>query len=217
MNRWLPADRGAQGPLGRWAVVMGLTLARIPLAAAFASVLLTGGNRAGESVNAYRWGALAMLAVIELTDGLDGFLARRWQVPSKLGAIADPYADSVSRLTVYWALAAAGLTSGVLPLVMAVRDITVAYCRLVWVDANLSPGALLSGKLKAVAQGVGAFTLLLGPMFVPSWDWLGPLTTWFVGLATLASLIAYVGRTAPLLRRPPHSQATSSAESAVKS
>lgn len=196
MHRWLPAGAGATG---RWWAVMGLTLARIPLSAVFAATIVPFGERSERLLGKGVWVAAALLAVIEITDGLDGFLARRWRVPSKLGAIADPYADSVARVTVYWALAWAGYTALLLPLVMAIRDISVAYCRLVWIDANRSPAALLSGKLKAVAQGAGAFALLLGAELPPSWSWLPAAATWIVSAATCASGIDYGARTVPLL------------------
>lgn len=39
------------------------------------------------------WAALAVFILASLTDYLDGFLARRWQQVSKLGAMMDPIAD----------------------------------------------------------------------------------------------------------------------------
>ena len=46
--------------------------------------------------------------MIELTDALDGAIARARGVTSELGATLDPLTDSMSRLIVYWTLAAAG-------------------------------------------------------------------------------------------------------------
>ncbi len=39
------------------------------------------------------WGAGVFFATAALTDQLDGYLARRWQVESRFGQIADPLAD----------------------------------------------------------------------------------------------------------------------------
>ena len=52
--------------------------------------------------------ATALVGAVELSDLLDGHLARRHNVVSEFGKVFDPYADSVSRLTVYWALAMMG-------------------------------------------------------------------------------------------------------------
>ena len=105
----------------------------------------------------------------------------------------DPFADSVSRLIVYWALAQAGLTLAVVPLVMALRDVTVAYSRLVVADHGGSVSARLSGKIKAWIQGLGAMLLTTAPLH-PSWAIVPTPTTvsWIVVLVTAASAVEYV-------------------------
>mgnify|MGYP000622146293 CR=1 FL=1 len=52
--------------------------------------------------------ALALLAVAAATDAADGFLARRWDAASPLGAYLDPIADKLLAATVFIGLAAAG-------------------------------------------------------------------------------------------------------------
>ncbi len=42
---------------------------------------------------AYNWPAAIVFGVAGVTDQVDGFLARRWQVESAFGKIADPLAD----------------------------------------------------------------------------------------------------------------------------
>lgn len=55
----------------------------------------------------HAWGAtLLLVSVAFLTDMFDGMLARRWQVVSWFGKIADPLADKIICLTVLWLLAA---------------------------------------------------------------------------------------------------------------
>src|SRR5690606_15897420 len=119
---------------GRYVLVQVVTLARVPLAIALAVILqsnesLTMGVLVACSV---------LLAISEVTDFLDGQLARRLGVVSETGAMLDPYSDSVSRLIVYWSLAQRDLTLSFVPLVMAVRDVTVAYCRITWVRQGKS-------------------------------------------------------------------------------
>lgn len=177
---------------GRFLIVQSVTLARVPLALAFAVILL--GNP-GTTVTIVL--CTVLLALMELSDALDGQLARRLSVVSELGAMLDPYADSVSRITVYWALASVGLmTLSFIPLVMAIRDITVAYCRIVWTRSGQSVSAQWSGKVKAVVQGTGAFVFLCSPSLLPSMSpWLVPAMSWIVLLVTLASMIDYLSKT----------------------
>ena len=140
---------------------------------------------------------LVLLGLIETSDLLDGFSARRLGIVSEEGAMLDPYADSVSRLIVFWSLAASTVKGThyiifLVPLVMAVRDVTVAYSRIVLTRHNRSVAAKRSGKIKAIVQGVGAFLILLGPIY---WGLIGTWTTgvlsWIVIIATGASVVEY--------------------------
>lgn len=151
----------------RYWFVQAITVVRIPLGAVFATLLLTAPT--GPLTPTRLWIAASVLLVAELTDLVDGWLARRWKVVTEWGAMLDPYADSMARLVVYWGLACSGLTWAVVPLVMALRDVTVSYCRVIWSKQGSSVSAQWSGKVKAVVQGVAAFFLLLAPIAGPWW------------------------------------------------
>ncbi len=171
--------------MSHYLLVQTLTAVRVPLAIVFAIALpYSTTNRS------WLLGCLALLVLQELSDLLDGALARRLGVASRWGQMFDPFADSVSRLIVYWALARAGLTLAVLPLVMALRDVTVAYSRLAAAEHGGSVSARLSGKIKAWVQGLGAMFLVTAPM------WTGDVSpvvvSWIVLLVTAASAVEYV-------------------------
>lgn len=176
--------------MSRFFLVQALTAARVPLAIAFALTLPHSLDSPARLL-----GCLALLLLQEVSDLLDGLLARRLEVVSEWGQLFDPFADSVSRLIVYWSLAAAGLTFAVLPLIMALRDVTVAYSRLVASAHGGSVSARWSGKVKAVVQGLGAAFLLLAPLHLP---WTGPgspaVVSWIVLLVTAGSAVDYVYR-----------------------
>ncbi len=170
--------------MSRHLLVQTLTAVRIPLAIAFAIVL----TRASADP-AWYLVCLALLVLQELSDLLDGALARRLGVVSRWGQVFDPYADSVSRLIVYWALARADLALAAVPLVMAVRDVTVAYSRLVAADHGGQVSARVSGKIKAWIQGLGAMVLTTAPVFhLPA----TAIVSWAVLLVTAGSAVEYV-------------------------
>lgn len=173
-------------------LVQLITLSRIPMAMIF-----------GLTLNYCDWSYgmllfwLALLGLIEISDLLDGFSARRFNLVSEHGAMLDPYADSVSRLIVFWSMASAQYHSThyiifFVPLVMALRDVTVAYSRIILTKHNRSVAAKRSGKIKAVVQGVGAFIILLGPVY---WSFTGEWTryvlSWVIIIATAASVVEY--------------------------
>ena len=63
-----------------------LTIARLALIPLFVGLILTADG--GRS-----WPAAIVFGVAGVTDQVDGFLARRWNVESSFGRIADPLAD----------------------------------------------------------------------------------------------------------------------------
>ena len=192
--RDLPTHRRGRSFL----LVQGMTLGRIPLALAFAVLLLY----ADRTIVVLSVCAL-LLALIELSDLFDGLLARRLGLVTEWGAMLDPYADSISRLLVYWGLACAGLTLAVVPLAMACRDVTVAYCRIVWTRHGQSVSAQWSGKIKAVVQGVGAFLLLYAASNLPfAGRGIIVAVSWVVLLVTLGSVVEYLAKAISATRGP---------------
>jgi len=168
--------------------VMALTLVRIPLAVMFAALYKFSDNSMIKI-----WGGIILLIFIEVSDALDGFLARKFQVVSELGAMFDPYTDSLSRLIVYYTYSVNHMVFMAVPMIMAIRDVTVAYCRIILTRSNKSVAALLSGKIKAIIQGFFAFALCLSPLVVNiTGRNIYPIISWIVIIATLASCLEYI-------------------------
>jgi len=169
-------------------LVFFVTFLRIPVAIAFALTI---------AYVKQTWSVIGLevifLGLIELTDFSDGFLARKWGVVTEGGALFDPFADSASRLIVFWSLAYTGHALALVPLVMALRDIIVAYSRILMASRQVSVRAKLSGKIKAVVQAVVSFLLVLGPLFPIYQEFhLMAVISWIVIIATSLSAVEYV-------------------------
>lgn len=93
----------------RGAIPNALTIARFGAIPVFVWLYLEAGDGPA-------WGAAIFFAAAAFTDQLDGYLARRWQVESRFGKVADPLAD---RLMIGTA-AILMLVTGRIPLVAAV-------------------------------------------------------------------------------------------------
>jgi CDP-diacylglycerol--glycerol-3-phosphate 3-phosphatidyltransferase len=169
-------------------MTLALTLVRIPLALAFALLFALSGQSIWRILV-----ALLLLSVMELSDVFDGFMARRLGVVSEWGAMLDPYADSVSRLIVFWTLAWAGYVLWITVLVMALRDVTVSYCRVTLTRHGITVKAKRSGKIKAIVQAIAGLLIVMGPVFdVWTGDWIYAALSWLVALVTAASAVEYV-------------------------
>ena len=71
------------------------------------------------------WLTLAMFAFAAMTDGLDGFLAKRCGWTSELGKILDPLADKILLVGVFITLAAIGVVPLWLAATAVLRDVTI--------------------------------------------------------------------------------------------
>ncbi|MCG6975742.1 MAG: CDP-diacylglycerol--glycerol-3-phosphate 3-phosphatidyltransferase [Acidiferrobacterales bacterium] len=69
--------------------------------------------------------ALILFVVAGLSDGLDGFIARRWHLESHLGGVLDPLADKLLMLSAYVSLALLGHIPFWLLLVVISRDFLI--------------------------------------------------------------------------------------------
>jgi CDP-diacylglycerol--glycerol-3-phosphate 3-phosphatidyltransferase len=136
------ASRAVPMPLAQ--LPNALTVVRLALIPIFVGLVLT-------SDGGHSWAAASVFAAAAITDQIDGWLARRWQVESEFGKVADPLAD---RLMIDAAVLLLFL-AGRLPwaaLVILVRDI-----------------ALIAGYKLAVPRG-----------YEFSVSFLGKLATWLL-------------------------------------
>ncbi|MFV0299020.1 MAG: CDP-diacylglycerol--glycerol-3-phosphate 3-phosphatidyltransferase [Hyphomicrobiaceae bacterium] len=100
------------------------------------------------------WAALAIMLLAELTDALDGFVARRYGLVSQVGKILDPLADSLYRISIFTAFAANHWMPLWMFLVIVWRDLSVSYIRVAAEQSVGTMGARQSGKWKAIVQGI---------------------------------------------------------------
>ncbi|MEI7955949.1 MAG: CDP-diacylglycerol--glycerol-3-phosphate 3-phosphatidyltransferase [Verrucomicrobiota bacterium] len=78
-----------------------ITLSRLLLVPVFAVLAIYYGHSVADKVPIewLRWSALAVFVTAAASDGLDGWIARRFNQRSRFGAIIDPIADKTLLLT----------------------------------------------------------------------------------------------------------------------
>ena len=156
-----------------WTLPNFLTLGRITTAPLFLAVFvltspqfLASNVGLGASWDVARGGLLACLVICllsELSDFLDGMVARSTGQVSDFGKLMDPYADSTYRLTVFFCLASPFHGSW-LPIWVVVlmwyRDMITAVIRLFAMRTGLVVAARWSGKIKAWVQAISMLSLV---------------------------------------------------------
>lgn len=105
----------------------------------------------------------ALFLTIEVTDILDGHLARKWDQVSDIGKVLDPFADVVSRMTYFICFAAVGIMPIWILTIFLYREIGIGFLRLLMFRRGIAMAANLWGKLKAIlyaASGVAGFIIV---------------------------------------------------------
>ncbi|MCL1820043.1 MAG: CDP-diacylglycerol--glycerol-3-phosphate 3-phosphatidyltransferase [Oscillospiraceae bacterium] len=101
-----------------------------------------------------------IFAVASLTDGLDGYIARKTGQVTNFGKFIDPLADKILVSAALIMLLERGDVWGWAVAVILARDFVVTSLRLVAVDAGIVLAAIFSGKVKMVAQVFGILVML---------------------------------------------------------
>ncbi len=98
--------------------------------------------------------------IASLTDFLDGYLARKYNLVTDFGKVTDAIADKILVNGVLVVLACEGFISVIIPVVIISRDIFVDSIKMIAGQKNEVVAASKTGKAKTVFMLVG-ITLLL--------------------------------------------------------
>jgi cardiolipin synthase len=139
--------------------------------------------------------ALLVFAAAGASDGLDGFIARRWGVASDFGAWLDPAADKLLMLLCFTALLMVRAAPVWLVALVVGRDAAIAagWLLIKMLGLPVKPAPLLLGKASTMLQALYVFTVLLLLAFDLDTPRLAVAAAWTCGLFTLLSWCAYCG------------------------
>lgn len=147
--------------------------------------------------------ATIFFVVAAITDGFDGWLARKLGQMTAFGAFLDPVADKLMVAAALVVLLKLGRIDAIVAFIIIGREITISALRewMASIGASKSVAVSFLGKLKTIAQMVSIPLLLYH-------DPLGPLDpqlvgTWLVYVAavlTLWSMVYYLRMAWPEIR-----------------
>lgn len=150
-----------------WNLPNALTVLRILGVPVFLWLLL----REGGDDASWRWWAFGVFALLMITDRLDGELARRNNLITDFGKIADPIADKALMIGALVGLNIIELLPWWITAIIVVRELGITLWRVVQLRRGHVVPASKGGKLKTVAQSlaVALFLMPLAWLFWPAW------------------------------------------------
>ena len=163
-----------------------LTVLRVCMIPFFVFFLLSG--LVGE---AGHWIALAIFGVASLTDWLDGYIARKYNLVTNFGKFMDPLADKLLVGAAMIGLVQLAMIPAWVVIVIISREFIISGFRLIASDNKIVIAASVWGKFKTVVQMVMIIVLLAdlpGCFFFV----LGQITIWLSLLLTIISLVDYI-------------------------
>ena len=138
--------------------------------------------------------AFLVFLVAGISDAIDGFLAKHFQMASELGAYLDPLADKALIMSIYVSLGVAGALPISLVILVVSRDIMIIGAFLLsWlVDRPMKVKPLLVSKANTVAQILLATVVLAEQAFGFNVATLSELIVVLVAILTLLSIAFYL-------------------------
>ena len=97
----------------------------------------------------------------EITDMLDGMIARKRGEISNFGKFFDPFADTLTQVTYFFCFVIDGILSPVLFLAVPYREFSILFIRNLMLKKGIAMGARIGGKIKTVTYVFAAGLALL--------------------------------------------------------
>jgi len=180
-----------------------ITILRILLIVPFVSCMLKINDATlGEAMHdIFRYAAIAIFLVMAISDGIDGYLARRNKQITKLGAFLDPVADKLLMTCACVLLSSqrAGVEGFLLPPTVVVlivgKDLflLIGFVTIYFITSRVYIATVLVGKIATNLQLSMVAAILLAPEIsavLPGWIWFLRVLWWSAaGTAVLATLI----------------------------
>jgi cardiolipin synthase len=129
-----------------------------------------------------------------VSDGIDGYLARRWNQRTELGAYLDPLADKALLVSIYVTLGVVGEMPRWLVIAVVFRDVLIVSAfMLAWVIGRpMEVKPLFVSKANTAAQIVFAAMVLCSKGYSVDLGWIEQAAGLAVAALTALSTAAYL-------------------------
>lgn len=133
--------------------------------------------------------AIAAFAFASLTDGLDGYVARKYNQITNFGKFIDPLADKLLVISALVCFNGMLIVPSWAIFIIIARELMVTALRTLAVQEGVVVAASIWGKAKTVSQIVAIIAIMLD-MMVPLSIGNFNTTMYLFGLATVLTLIS---------------------------
>jgi CDP-diacylglycerol--glycerol-3-phosphate 3-phosphatidyltransferase len=188
-------------------VATQLTFSRIILSPVFIWVFFYDNNLTYQDNNLiFKSLALLMVIYFAVSDGLDGYLARKFGEVSTLGKYLDPFSDKISNMSIFLCFLASDYANIWMIALIYFREATIETLRTLAAVEGVVLDARRSGKWKTALQVTTVITILTGaiadtiilrnwpglPLWSSIWYYLPYSMMGLVAVITILSGVDYI-------------------------
>jgi cardiolipin synthase len=144
-----------------------------------------------------RWGiAFVLFLAAGISDAVDGFIAKRFDMRSEFGAYIDPLADKALLVSIYVTLPIIGVLPGWIAIVVVSRDLMIISAIMIsWLmDRPVAIKPLAISKANTAVQIAFAALILGKKAFGFELNAFDTAALWVVAALTVASVAAYLAK-----------------------
>ncbi|MBQ8281501.1 MAG: CDP-diacylglycerol--glycerol-3-phosphate 3-phosphatidyltransferase [Lachnospiraceae bacterium] len=177
-----------------------ITIFRVLLIPVFVVLLMV------DSIPYYNFLALAVFSIACITDFIDGYIARKYNLVTNFGKFMDPLADKVLVCTAMILLIELGQISSVVVAIIMAREFIISGFRLVASDNGVVIAASYIAKFKTTAQMIMCILMLFtvdesyDNAFFSFIDVMAQVFMWIALVLTIASLVDYIYKNRQVLK-----------------
>ena len=131
-----------------------------------------------------------LFIIASLTDFLDGYIARKYNLVTDFGKLVDAIADKILVNSVLIILAAQGFIHPIIPVVVIIRDSVVNSIKMLAASKGKVVAAIKSGKIKTACLMVGIVLTLFYNLPFELWN--VSVGSVLLFLATILSIVSGV-------------------------
>ena len=143
--------------------------------------------------------AALIFILASLTDTLDGYIARKYNLVSNFGKFMDPLADKLLVCSALICLIDLSLIPAWIVIIIIAREFIISGFRLVAADNGVVIAASYWGKFKTTFQILMVIVLILN-IPTPLFYWLGIALTYLSLALTVISLVDYMVKNRQVLQ-----------------
>lgn len=144
---------------------------------------------------------LILYVLMELTDLLDGKIARKYHLVTDLGKVMDPFADTLSHLTYFVCLMSVAVMPSWAFIIIMWREFSISFLRMLMMGKGKAVAANIWGKSKTVLYAVTSvlgmiyyalLRFMAGASFLPAFHVVLTVLFALAAVASVASFLTYV-------------------------